>query len=43
VPRNRKVQSESDFAVPYHFTISPTCGFAFRQRILWVDIDSSGT
>jgi len=41
VPRNRprKVQSESDFipartspsgfAAPYHFSISPTCDFAF--------------
>jgi len=41
VPRNRQVQSESDFmpvraspsgfAVLYHFSISPTFGFAFRH------------
>jgi len=39
VPRSHQVQSESDymqacaspsgFAAPYHFSISPTCGFAF--------------
>jgi len=29
VPRNR--QSESDF-MPYHFSISTTCGFAFEEQ-----------
>jgi len=26
-PSSAKVQSESGFAAPYHFSISPTCGF----------------
>jgi len=43
VPRNHLVQSKSDsmpahaspsgFAFPYHFSISTTGGFAFRQNV----------
>jgi len=28
----KNVQNESDFMPPYNFSISPTCGFAFRHR-----------